>query len=216
MSILSENELALLHTQLTVPMVAGDIIYDDLQIDEEVLYALHKTLSDLDPDSALLAIALSAKHIALKFSKDSSLATALSIEASKITDDYAPEWISNYQGGPVNEDRLYDTLRHIPEDLESLADLLETLRLGMDHHEKSIAELCNILAIQARAHMEISDYILGELEKRFLGEKAQGGKESGLCSMAGLPEQPPYNDNIILFPIHLRRQKMLDKDILHS
>ena len=205
MSILSENELALLHTQLTVPMVAGDIIYDDLQMEEDVQYALHETLSDLDPNSALLAIALSAKHIALKFTKESSLATALSIEASKLIDDYAPEWIANYQGGPVNEDKLYDTLRHIPEDLESLADLLESLRCNMDRAKKSIAMLCDILSIQARAHMEIAGYILDELEKRFSGESAQGEGESGLYSMAGLPEKRPHNDNIILFPVHLRR-----------
>lgn len=203
MSILSENELALLHTQLSVPLVAGDIIYDGLQIEEEVQYGLHEALSDLDPDSALLAIALSAKHIALQFTKDLPIAAALSIEASKIIDDYAPEWISNYKGGPVNEDLLYDTLRHIPEDLESLAELLETLRLGMNYDESAIPMLCDILSIQARAHMEISDFILSELEKNIQGEEGQN--KDGLCSMAGLPEQPrPHNDNIILFPVHLR------------
>lgn len=194
MSQLSERDLSLLHTHLIVPIAVGDIIYNNLPVDDEGQYALHEALSEIDPDSALLAIAISAKHIALQGVKDSPTAGALSIEAGKIIDEYGPEWLMNYKKGPINEDALQAMLRHVPEDLESLAELLDILHVTWADKE-SLSKLCRILSIQARAHMEIADFILTELE-------SDEGETSLAADIMGT--QTPSGDNIILFPIHLR------------
>lgn len=201
MTYLTEEQLTKLHTHLVVPIAVGDILYNNLAVEDDTQYGLHEALSEIDPDSALLAIAVSAKHIALRFARDIPVAAALSIEAGKIIDDYGPDWLTNYSNGPLDEDRLFETLRHVPEDLESIADLLETLRFGIPDTNDPAARLCDILAIQARAHMEIADYILKEIE----GDE---GELFDLCNMVA-PKKPAAEaangDNIILFPIHRRQ-----------
>jgi hypothetical protein len=195
MSRMTEQDLSLLHTHLVVPIAVGDIIYGEQTVEDDVQYGLHEALSEIDPDSALLAIALSAKHIALQKASDMPMAGALSIEASKIIDDYGPEWLMNFRKGPLDEDTLRDTLKHVPEDLESLAELLEALQASLADETGSLSKLCRILSIQARAHMEIADFILSELD-------AADGESELMADM--IPAPVPQADNIILFPIHLR------------
>ena len=190
---LNDTELALLHTHLVVPMAIGDVVYGDLLLSDEVTYELHEALSEIDPDSALLAIAVGSKHIAGALKGQSVIAAALSIECDKIINEYGPEWLSNYHKGPVDEDRLYDLLQHIPEDLESLAEMLETLSVSALQAEEHIRDLCRILAIQARAHMEIADFILKEIAYE------DGESQAGDFSAHIVPDKA---DNIILFPIH--------------
>ena len=197
MSILPEKQLSLLHTHLVVPIAVGDILYNNMQVEEDTQYGLHEALSEIDPDSALLAIAISAKHIALQHVRDIPVAAALSLECSKIIDDYGPDWLTNFNKGPIDEDSLRATLIHVPEVLEAMADLLDTLRASLPEDNGSTSILCNILSIQARAHMEIAEYILNEID----GE----GELSGLADLVA-PKVPVTNgNNIILFPIHLRQ-----------
>ncbi len=194
---LNDTQLALLHTHLVVPLAIGDILYGDLLLTDDVQYELHEALSEIDPDSALLAIAVGAKHIAQALKDNSPIAAALSIECDKILDDYGPDWLSNYHQGPVDEDKLYSTLQNIPEDLESLADLMDTICLGLQDAEDPICKLCDILSIQARAHMEIADFILTELAYED-GESLAGSYSAHIV--------PDKADNIILFPVHRVRQ----------
>lgn len=194
---LNDTQLALLHTHLVVPLAIGDILYGELLLTDDVQYELHESLSEIDPDSALLAIAVGAKHIAQNLKDNSPIAAALSIECDKILDDYGPDWLSNYHQGPVDEDQLYETLSHIPEDLESLADLLDAIALGIHESDNMMRKLCDILSVQARAHMEIADFILTELSYE------DGESFAGSYSAHAVPVKA---DNIILFPMHRVRQ----------
>lgn len=194
MSDLSEDQLALLHTYLRVPIAVGDVLYNHLDVDDEIEYALHEMLSEIDCDSALLAIAVSAKHIALRYANDIPVAAALSFETSKLIDEYGPEWLDRYNDGPIDEDLMHQMLRHLPEDLEAIADLLDALRVALVDREDPTCLLCTVLSIQARAHMEIADYILEEIERDQADEFAISELAAG-----------PPGDNIILFPIHLRQ-----------
>lgn len=196
MSLLNEQQLALLHTYLMVPIAVGDYLYNNTRVSDDGQYALHEALSEIDPDSALLAIAISAKHIALRYVNHIPVAAALSLEASKIIDDYGPDWLANYRGAPLDEDSLRESLSHVPEDLESLADLLDAVRLTLSDSEDPCLILCDILSIQARAHMEIADYILTELDR---------DEGEGFCAADYSTASAPAGDNIILFPIHLRQ-----------
>lgn len=196
MSLLNEQQLALLHTYLMVPMAVGDVLYNNTAVNDDSQYALHEALSEIDPDSALLAIAISAKHIALRYVNYIPVAAALSLEASKIIDDYGPEWLANYRGVPLDENALQASLAHVPEDLESIADLLDAVRFALSDTEDPSIVLCDILSIQARAHMEIADFILSELDK-------DEGEAFAVADFTA--KQVPSGDNIILFPIHLRQ-----------
>src|SRR5690606_27419225 len=123
----------------------------------------------------------------------------LKMEADKIIQDYAPDWLAHYHDHPVQGDALYDLLTHVPEDLESLADLLESLQASIRDPQDPAHTLCAVLAIQARAHMEIADYVLSELEAEF-NDEIFAGENRDTFAAPSLYADDKYVDNIILFP----------------
>lgn len=184
---LSIEDFSTLQACLVVPVIAGDIMMGTEPLDEETRYALHDALSEIDPDSALLAIALSAQHIAAAYIGSVPVAVAVKYESEKLLQEYGPEWLANYHGGPVNEDMLYDMLQTLPEDLEAMADLLDAMQASLIN-DPVASGLCDILSVQARAHMDVASYILDELD----------------ASLSGTPlmdePAPFYTDNVIPFP----------------
>lgn len=193
MAILTDEQVARLQTHLVIPSAVGDILRYDLDIEDDMQYGLHEALCEIDPDSALLAIALSAKQLAMRFTADIPVAGSLSLEADKIIEEYGPEWLTNFNQGPIDEDALHGILQNVPEDLECLADLIDALGNGLIDQMRPEVILCDILSIQARAHMEIADYMLKEIN----GSNAEADEE--------LIDMDAYRgDNIILFPAHLR------------
>lgn len=204
MSAVSKEDVARLHAYLVVPVAVNDALAAAAPLDGETQYALHVALSEIDPDSALLAIALSAHRIAGEYARDIPVAAALRVESGQVIDQYGPDWLANYHNHPVSGDKLYDLLSHVPEDLEALADLLETLRASIRDPQDPAATLCSVLAVQARAHMEIADYVLSELEADQAADMVEddhGCRFVAPVLFAG--EQP--GGNIILFPMHRRR-----------
>lgn len=197
---LSMEDFSKLQAYLVVPVIVGDMMLGDEPLDDEARYALHESLCEIDPDSAALAIALAARHIASAFIESVPVAVAIKYESEKILQDYGPEWLSNYQGGPVDEENLFEMLQTLPEDLEALAELLETMRASILHHQTA-RDLCEILSIQARAHMEVADYILGELDKDLWPED-----KNDIEGAAFIEPLPETKDNIIPFPAHRTRQ----------
>lgn len=189
MSVLSADQAAQLLTRLVVPIAVRDILSENIAITPDIQYGMHEALSDMAPDTALLAIAFSAWHVAVRFMPDVSVACVLYFEADKIAAEYGQEWLARYDAGLPEGDMPYETLYHIPEDLEALADLMDTLCSGITEQEPEVAALCEILSIQARAHMEIAAYALGETD-------------SAVVDSLAVPVE--NNDNIILFPLHLR------------
>ena len=204
MNAVSKEDVARLHAYLVVPVAVSDAVSNAAPIDGDTQYALHVALSEIDPDSALLAIALSAQRIASDFCTDIPMAAALKMECDKIIQDYGPDWLTNYHSHPVGGEQLYDLLMHVPEDLESLADFLESLQSSLRDPQDPAYTLCSILAVQARAHMEIADYVLNELEAERNGELED---YDGICSYQNptIYETSKNENNIILFPIHRRR-----------
>lgn len=205
MAAVTEKDVAKLHAYLVVPIAVADAMMAGTPLEEDTQYGLHVALSEIEPDSALLAIALSAQRIASEFRMIIPMASALKIESDSIIAEYGPEWLANYHRHPMQGADLFDLLCHVPEDLESLADLLLTLQALLPDPDHPAYTLCSILAIQARAHMEIADYVLTELEN----DIATGGWErlSPTRDDFGInaPLTKTAGDNIILFPIHRRR-----------
>ena len=200
MSAVTKEDVARLHAYLIVPVAVSDALMDATPIDGETQYGLHVALSEIDPDSALLAIALSAYRIAQDFTGDIPVASALKLEADRIINDYAPDWLAHYHSHPVQGDDLYNLLSHVPEDLESVSDLLESLQASIRDENHPAHTLCSVLSIQARAHMEIADYVLTEIEKEDCSAFACDEDFDGVCKVA--PETVLDGSNIILFPVH--------------
>lgn len=201
MSAVTKEDVARLHAYLVVPVAVSEALICGAPLEGETQYGLHVSLSEIDPDSALLAIALSAYRIAQDFTGQIPVASALKMEADKIIQDYAPDWLAHYHDHPVVGDDLYDLLCHVPEDLESLADLLESLQASIRDPQDPAHTLCSVLAIQARAHMEIADYVINELENE--GLDADEGRDMFNAPTLFAQEEP--GSNIILFPVHRRR-----------
>ena len=198
MSAVTKEDVARLHAYLVVPVAVGDALSVNAPLEGDAQYGLHVALSEIDPDSALLAIALSSYRLAQEYAGDIPVAAALKMEADKIVQDYAPDWLAHYHSQPVKGDDLYNLLCHVPDDLESLADLLESLQASIRDEECAAYALCHVLAVQARAHRDIAEYELGELAMEY----EQETEEDGVCAFK---TQRVYEDNILLFPMHRRR-----------
>lgn len=195
--LMPHKDIARLCTHLVVPVAVGDILYNQTPVNDEIQYALHEALSEMDPDTGLLAIAISAQHIAVRHALKNPMAVALALEAEKIVDEYGPEWLLHAEGKPTVRDAkmIYDMLQLIPEDLECMADLIETVRAEISNENDQDIALCDILAIQARAHIEIAEYIL---------EDSQKNPSEKYIPAGAVKDAAAASDNIILFPIHLR------------
>lgn len=191
---LSIEDFTTLQASLIVPVIVGDIMLGTEELDDEARYALHDSLCEIDPDSALLAIALAAQHVAAPYIGRVPVAIAVKYESEKLLQEYGPEWLANYHGGPVDEDVLFDLLQTLPEDLEAMADLLDAMRASIVN-DPVAAALCEILSVQARAHMDVADYIIGELEAALFGADRQAETE-----------QPVFHtNNVIEFPLDRTR-----------
>lgn len=205
MSALTKDDVARLHAYLVVPVAVSDALMKAAPLEGEDQYAMHVALSEIDPDSALLAIALSAYRIAQDYTGVIPVAAALKLEADKIIQDYAPDWLAHYHNHPVQGEKLYDLLSHVPEDLESLADLLESLQASIRDPQDPAHTLCAVLSIQARAHMEIADYVLSELEAEYREELFEDESRDAFAAPVLFGPAATAGDNIILFPVHRRR-----------
>lgn len=188
--MLNDIELAILANKLQVPLVLSDILNDDGALTDDVKYGLHEAISDLQPDSALLAIALGALKISNIYRKASSSMDVMGIEASRIINEYGSIWVKNANNQSVSGDEVYETLLHTTEDLEAIAELLDLNCSFLRAKDKDAATLCDILFIQAQSHALIAEEFLNVADKMV----ANGG-----ASNVATPP-PSYTNNVIEFP----------------
>ncbi len=200
---LTTEEFDQLRQHLIVPLAVSDILTHDLDVQPDMHYGLHLALSEVDPDSALLAIAICAGDIATKANHLSPIAAAISKESMDILGDYAPNWMHKNINTPMPSHVYEEILETVPEDLEGLADLMDALYADIHNDNHEIATLLKLLSIQARAHMEIADFVLAEL----VYERNKDGKEDVGFIYAGrnmneknTTAKENLGDNIIVFP----------------
>lgn len=204
---ITQDQFEQMKQQLIVPLAVSDILAHDLKVEPDMQYGLHMALSEVDPDSALLAISLCAQDLAAKCLNRAPIAVALQKEAADLLADYGPTWLRNNLNAPIPSHVYEDILDTVPEDLESLADLLDALEADLNEENSSTARLARLLSIQARAHMEIADFILAEIayEKQTSGQRTQE-PNFGFASVQNEKEETTgqagnfAGDNIIVFP----------------
>lgn len=185
--MLNDKDLARMNNTLQVPLIVQDILDGAEVLSGDVQYALHETLSEYQPDSALLCIALSARRIADAYQDSDINMGILRMECELIIADYASLWMDHARARPIDSTVLMDTLNDIPEDLESLAELLEANMMFLEEKNPEIAGLCEILIIQARAHALIAETFI----------EAASDKPLETAPM-------PVKSNVIPFPYYAR------------
>lgn len=172
-------------------MVISDILKGEETLTDDVQYGLHEAISDLQPDSALLAITMSALAIAKIYSKASPGMKVMGMECDKIIEDYGTIWLQHAQNETLDQEQILDVLTHTPEDLESIAELLEVNACFLRSKDKQAAALCEILLIQAQAHALIADEFMA------MANEVAATKNA-------MPMPVGTGSNIIQFPMQAR------------
>lgn len=162
--MLNDKDLITLNDKLYVPGAMRDLMTQGNTIDPDTRYRLHEIISNFQPDSALISIAMAAREIiSLQLYPTMSLNT-LKLRCERIIKDYGPVWLEHAAHKDINQNVLFDTLAQIPDDLADIAELLEinadTLR-GVDD---KAAMLFDILKIQAGAHAIIAEEFVDVME----------------------------------------------------
>lgn len=188
---LNEAQIIRLHRELVAPISVHDILAGHDVLDEVAEYTLDVMIAEFQPDTALMCIALCAAHVAEIHAGALPIAGTLGFEAGRIVHEYGPLWLAHAdrQLTAADEGRVIDLLEQMPEDLESMADLLDTLRGHMVAGSDS-DKICEILSQNANAFY---DY----LENQAQEERATMHK--------AMLETLEVRDNVITFPVAMQR-----------
>lgn len=192
--MMNNKELAWVAAKLYVPVAACRSMDVKKDMEPDAHYALHDTLADMQPDEALLSIAITAKHIAKCYAGTNSGTEVLSMECDRIIDDYGPLWMQHEQNGKKDNGYLVSILENIPEDLETLAELIEVNLAYASYDNPVIAEICEILQIQAGAHAIIAEEFLSVMEMAEAQNRKTRKMPSGFMAAN-------TDENVIAFPV---------------
>lgn len=187
--MLNAKDLKTLDDKLYVPGAMREIMERASFLDADARFRFHEILSEFQPDSGLICIALAAREI-LSFQGYPSMAvTTLRMECDRILEDYGPLWLEHARNKSVDDNVLFETLAQIPDDLSDMEELLEIVAGSLRGTDPKAAELLNILKIQAGAHALIAEEFVDVIE-----------------SATPAPKLPPqlYANNVIMFPLTVR------------
>lgn len=208
--MLSDQELAGLHSYFCAPLAVADMLNKQHAPEETDRAALNAIFADLLPDSALLAAALCAQHLAARMQGDTPLAATLNLNASQIVDDYGPYWLRHAKNiAPADQAGLTDILGYVPEDLEALSDLLAVCADAIEDTDGTEAQLCRLLGKQCAHHAFLAQAFLEELDLDEgpdvpaceTGAAKQGGDTLPISTMTTGHNQ----SNVIPFPVIARQ-----------
>lgn len=161
---LTETQLARLFARLEVPMAIQALVDGLHPLDEAAIVALHDMVSSQTPDCALMSIGLSSIVLDSRLrARGVRVAEILSMSAEMMVQDYAPlflEQIAKGQALSLFDRNDLEFLSTIPEDLESLADLLSVVADVMPADFQTYRELAKILSAQAGAQALVAETVI--------------------------------------------------------
>ena len=188
---LSDQDLASLHVKFVVPLVIRDMLTGAELLDDVAEYTLDEIIGELHPDTAVLCIALCAQHLAI-YTDHVPISRALKTESDRIIGDFGGIWLAHENGYPlIHNEEIMDLLINIPEDLESLGDLLLATAADLDESEAIPAILCQILGTQAHMHKDMSE---SHIDGLIVGRPAQPQPEKKTAATID------NGSNVVAFP----------------
>jgi hypothetical protein len=193
-TMLNDKELATVANRLQVPIIISDIMAGEGELTDDVRYGLHSVISDMQPDSALICIALSGLKIANAYHMASPGLSVLKIQCESIVDEYAKLWLKNAENADVEESEALDALSCVSEDLEGMGELMELAVGFLQAKDEIAADLVKILSVQAKSHAVIADELFGALYMKVTRDIAEEPKIS-----APVIANVQMNDNVIPF-----------------
>lgn len=199
--MLSDQNLATITNRLQVPLIVDDIIHDKTPLTDDTAFGLHEILSDYEPDSALLSIALSARKIAQRFQHKAASMGVLKIECERMISDYADMWLKNANAATLDDNLVFETLMNIPEDLETLSELIESCMPFLKRFSTEAAELLDILSVQARAQVLVAESFIDIMDAQNQDNEPLANDNADLEALIPLQAQA---NNVIQFPIQGR------------
>ena len=164
MQKLSADERTRLRTDFVVPLILAQMMAGIEPLDEVAEYTVHDIIGDLKPDCGLLCVALCAAEIAGHYPM-TPIAGVLGLEAERIIGEFGSLWLRHAAGtAPDNLQMVRESLSYIPEDLEVLADLLDATQAELPEADIITRTLCDMMALQARAHAEAAEDELHDID----------------------------------------------------
>jgi hypothetical protein len=187
--MLNNKELATITNTLQIPFVVGDVLNGQDALTDDLKFSLHETISDMQPDTALLGIAISALKIANIYTGTSPSIDVLAIECERIIAEYGPLWLQNAQEASLETEDILDLLAHTAEDLESLTELLDLNCGFLRLQNANISALCDLLYVQAKSQAMIAEEFLSVAQSQYADNTPE---------TTNMPVM--YTDNVIQFP----------------
>lgn len=166
--MLTDQQLARLFTRLQVPVTIQSLLDDQRLLDDENRLAICDMISGQTPDQALLSIALSAMLLDARLRENGHrCAEILAMSAEMIVQDYAPLYVAHLEknkNGSLFDRSDIEFLSTIPEDLESLSDLLSVVAdvVPADCHIYRV--IATILAAQASAQALLAETLVETMD----------------------------------------------------
>jgi hypothetical protein len=164
-TILKESDIIRLEARFVLPVIVTAMLKGEEDLDDIAEYAINEMLDEFYPDTALLCMALCARHIAAGLD-DILISKALIIEANHILEDYGQHWLSEKVRDLSNDlehDELLAHVHHIPEDLEALADLFDATIHALDEKHMVASILLDIFSDHARFQQKHAEDLLEKL-----------------------------------------------------
>lgn len=161
--MLTDQQLAKLFVHLQVPVAVQAVLDGQQALDDEARYTLSDMIAAQTPDQALLSIALCSLLLDARLRDGGErCAEILAMSSEMMVQDYAPLYLE--QLGTKKNATLFDRddlefLATIPEDLESIADLLAVVADVVPATQSLVRDVAHILAAQAQAQALIAETI---------------------------------------------------------
>ncbi len=195
---LTDQDLARLMTYLEVPLAVQQICDQDQDLDDTRRYALSDMIAAQTPDRALMGLALSAMILDARLrAHDVRIAEVVSMSAEMMVQDYAPTFLQTIKSptSTLFDQNVPELLATVPEDLESLADLLAVVAGLVPDGLPLYRDMATLLSVQAGAQALVAEVLVEALDDETI---ITGGLTDDL-TVSGTVALQADPDNIVPF-----------------
>lgn len=164
---LNDQQTALLMAKLTIPVAVSEVLLEQRKLEEDEILAMHQILSEMEPDTAFLAMAVSIAELGhFQGIRKTPLMGTLTLQARQYVAEYAPLWLENAQSTThtMDEHNVYDLLCTLPEDLEALNEMI-VIVLSSSAIDEKTKQILRVFQIQSNAQKIIAETLLEEFDK---------------------------------------------------